>query len=248
MQGEGGKTETEPSHCLFKGELSMVSDVKKSNCLIVFLDVYGFKAIVGSKDSIDISNNLCEGYAKIYSFLQTQEYIPKLYILSDSIFLCYPIENQTEKLLIVQKCIDDVKNIMGIFLEINLPLRGGIAYGEASYNDTLLVGKAVVKAVEYEGYIPAPLVLLPEREVIENLTGNESGVPPEFKVINTKSGKISGKIIMPFPIENFANAINAKLEKHLRDGPPEVAAAWFYAWEYKEKYLEELKGHDHERS
>ncbi len=135
---------------------------------VSFLDIYGFKAIVTVEPADKLANKLFTAHAKVLEKLSSMNSPVKRFAFSDSIFLVYPVNNnnQSEKLQQLKWCVEDTALVSNIFsADYQLPLRGGIAYGDVCYTEYLLIGQAVVEAVKNEGLLPCPAVILPAEEL-----------------------------------------------------------------------------------
>lgn len=208
---------------------------------VVFLDIYGFKAIIENSDIEEILEKLSECNCKINTIVSAIEPIPTIYSLSDSIFLFYPVEIPSlQRISILTKCIIDLQKIMLEFIAKDFPLRGGISFGEVSFGSNYLIGKPVINAVKYEQQIPAPFVWLPACELTKAEDGTTipiiHGFMPE-KIDLKNNQALLGVLIYPQPHGDFLCMVEKKCTHYGLYGPPEVAFSWFKAYEYILKFI-----------
>lgn len=199
---------------------------------VIFLDVYGFT---------DLAERDCKGTIRrlhsCYRDIRRLEWTgqpPKTFTFSDSTYLFYEARGQTHKIRVIEKFVTDIERIMSIFADQCLPLRGGCAYGEVAMSRTSLVGEPLARAYRYEGMVPAPLVLLPQQEVMNRRRPDylHYAAPKMTKVHLKGGGIMNGKLIHPFPLDGFVKLVQQQLKRCSIWGPPSVAQAWLDAWDY----------------
>jgi hypothetical protein len=209
--------------------------------IVVYLDIYGFEALVRLEKLEDIMLIMTSVYDQIVKLLSNRrQHRAELFILSDCIFLFYPVHDIKYIVKTIQKCIDDTKEILSIYLDNKLPLRGGIAYGPVIFKDRLLIGDAVTRAARYEKWISAPVVLFPEIEIFNRVPEFAlSRIPSEFfKSTQLRDGRrISARLIIPAHTEKFEETIDRNAFHYLIHGPYDVAQVWDDAKMYKDFYI-----------
>lgn len=221
-----------------------------NNYIVAYMDVYGFKAIIQSshKDEVkwinDLSKRVSQAHKNMLNLIKDKpEYKPRVYIFSDSIGLCYKILDPRDRILIAKSCVADVSRILDIFLDVDLPLRGAIACGPTICRKYQIIGKPLVRAVAYENMLNAPLVLLPKREIVDDLPKSYRGEMKalRFDIIPLKeNGEILGSLIFPRNIDIFSNILSDKVSEFLTYGPYNVSPAWHNAISYLSHYLPKL--------
>jgi hypothetical protein len=193
---------------------------------VVYLDVFGFKAMLDSSSADDLCARLGQGHELLKRQIDGRE--PRVHsrLISDSIFLIYEVDSPTNAATVLKHCLEDLPWLMSTFVNLKLPLRGGMARGEIHLEDDLLVGRPVARAVKYESMIAAPFVFLPRLE-LKDLGGHEpSGVAP----IPVKGGGlVSGLLVRPHPSDGLVRLAREAAQHHLTYGPPDIARIWFEA-------------------
>ena len=159
---------------------------------------------------------------------------------SDSVFLFYQVTDNKNHLVVLQKCIDDLITLMGIFVKEELPLRGGMAYGDVIAGQNILIGKPVIRAVQNEGLIDAPLILLPASELLDNSL-LMYGHRPKLEDIDLKNNEsMRGKLISSFPKDDYIELILKKYEHYVVNGPYQIAPKWDKANKFITKHKERI--------
>jgi len=217
---------------------------------VAYLDVYGFTNLIRTKPIPDLMDMIKQCWESIRRTIFVTEKKPYTYVFSDSIFLIFPRDDCTqgeetiEKRNSLQWCTEDVARIMEIFYEAGLPLRGGIAWDEVTHDREhgIVISNAVVRAHSYEAMVPAPLVLLPGCETIQNgYHIQEFGYPVRWIRLKKDSGML-GSLIFPRDEARFRQYVWDERKKAGLNGPYTVAAAWNTALELIDAYLQERNG------
>lgn len=202
---------------------------KKSGWL-AYVDVYGFVSMLEAKKDEALSRQLSKCHEELSRLPLWDANPPHICIFSDSMFIFYPVlgNEAEEKFEVMQRCIDDVGDIMALFADKGLPLKGGIAYGELSVGENLLVGSAVVRAVQYEKMIGMPVVILPVRELLEKQSETVIVMnAPPLQIVTLKNGDIlEAHVILPEHLEEFQVLARKRYDHHKCWGPYDVAKAW----------------------
>lgn len=205
---------------------------------VVYLDVYGLKAMMKERQYLGLAERLSKCYSEVKCKLPWDESQPVYLNFQDTVMLFYSVDasHDEDKFSVLQRCLGDVQEILVIFFQAEFPLRGGIAYGEVAYNANLLLGSAVERAIQYEKEVAAPLVLLPAKEYVEmsdNASTCLSSVAPRVQDVALKDGGfLYGILLHPRPVDGFVKFIREKYRHHGLYGPPEVAKAWGEAYLY----------------
>lgn len=213
---------------------------------VAFLDIYGFKSILKDTDKFidELSKKIIASHKEVSKILSKINSPAELFVFSDSMFLAYPVNSadNEDKKNKFRWCVEDTAKVLDIFSKKKLPLRGGIAYGNACLKKNLLIGEAVVRAVHYEESVPCPAVFLPKKEL--RLCFGDS-IPTHklnFNDIKLKQGGITkATLIFPNPVDAFFSLIVEKYKKHIIDGPPVIAQTWKEALDYINEYKSKLK-------
>ena len=165
-----------------------------------------------------------------------------MYNFSDSLFLFYSTEGTT-RMNALETCIAVTQRVMSEFARNELPLRGGIAYGKVAFSGNLLAGRPRLRAYSYEQALPAPLLLLPAKEITVNSTsGRLHPWLKGFTTIELKGNKNAlAKLFAPEPIEEFSGLCERLCHKYLIHGPWEFAGPWLDACRYIERYHKDTR-------
>lgn len=111
---------------------------------VVFLDIFGFTAQLKSIKHHELHRKLtdcCDHIRRTVLYDKNRNAYKSyiyFYIFSDSIFLLYSTESGRSKEMLLREVISDTREVMGLFMKYNLPLRGGVAFGEVSHDKYLL--------------------------------------------------------------------------------------------------------------
>lgn len=217
-----------------KGVSATGSDLTPGKGWVVYLDVYGFAASVeDEKQMMAVTRRLVRALAKLDEGVVWAGRIPRRLAFSDSLFLFYPARRGQTRTDALQDCVADVEQVMRVYADESLPLRGGLAFGNVVYGQGLLVGAPVVRAHRYEGLMPAPLALVPKKEMIDPRHPTKFDWEVLTEKLSLKDGMVmDGMLVMPSPIEWFATLVDRKLGEHAISGPYDVALAWMKAREF----------------
>lgn len=205
------------------------SAIRDFNAWIVYCDIFGFSAYVRD-DVTKVTNALYKGHTTLYDRFVSRNPEVHIKLISDSIFLIFEVVTDKEKPSILQTCVEDVQWLMSKFVDLRLPLRGGISYGKIYFGDDLLLGDAVVRAVRHEAMIPAPFVLLPVNEM-DGLSRSEfpNGIT---KVPVKGDGLIKCALIRPNPIDGLLELAKELSDKYCTSGPYPQGKVWSDALDY----------------
>lgn len=197
----------------------------RGNAWVGYFDIYGFKALVAEQrnDLGGLAQKLQDTYDEVSKVLLPDTAI---FRISDCFFITCPQtqDDPLNSLLSVQR---QVEELLRVYSERELPLRGGLAFGEVYAKGDVLIGSAVAKAYEYEQLVPCPVVVIPAREI------RESKIPlTKWKAsedIATRDGIIAATLWKPRPIQDFYNLTVRMYRKYRVGGPASVAKAWYDA-------------------
>lgn len=202
------------------------SEAKKATGWVVFLDVFGFGAMLVDRDSAEIQGQLARCRDRMLQMPAWEDDAPNVYAFSDSVFLLYEVASPVEKLQVLKRCREDVEELLGIFADEKLPLRGGISFGEVNFGPFVLIGQPVARAVEYEGRLRVPLVLLPAKELGDAEAGG-IGFLPKMEDVELKDGHLMhGVLISPIPIDSLIELADEEFLETRIHGPYHVASVW----------------------
>lgn len=212
--------------------------LQRCEAWVVYMDIYGFKSMVMSQEIKLLTRKLLDVRSDAIKSVVRIDQIPIVYLLSDSIFLVYPVDknNVKTKSSQLQRCIEDAAEVLSKFAECQLPLRGGISFGEVCYGSHTLTGKAVVSAVQNETLVSAPLVVLPAKEIGQGI------LVRGFKLYPVKPhGLMKLKLVFPQPCDEFYRLVHTNLTKYVVEGPYDVAQAWYDAWKFLTEHSPQKK-------
>ncbi len=213
-------------------------DVRTLQGWAVFLDVYGFRAMVRESGARALASALALCHDQMECRLGWAGAEPLRLKFQDSLLLFYDVApcDEANCLDALQRCVGDVQQILAMFAQQGLPLRGGMAFGKAEHNGSFLFGPAPERAVEYEAMLPGPLVLLPARELLPDSnppTGHLPVAAPRMREIRVKGGGlVIGALLRPTPMDGFLASVRESFRKYGLWGPPEVARAWRNAYDF----------------
>jgi hypothetical protein len=211
----------------------------------VFLDVYGFSAMVEREMSAPIQKRLIDAHKKARRLIKNRSPETIYLFISDSTCLVYPVPHRTDALACLDQCAADVSEIMDLFFKSGLPVRGAAAFGEVAYGDNILVGRPVLRAVNLEKSLPFPLVAVPLHEIYPS--GRKRSELEEWgrctlhQIAVRPEGKMHALLIFPSELDEFAQYVEGTLDDCLTTGPPAVASAWALTNEYVTTHIERLK-------
>ncbi len=217
-----------------RGVATKESGPRRSKGWVVYLDVYGFAASVeDEKQMMPVTRRLVRALAKLDEGIDWAGRTPRRLAFSDSLFLFYPARRGQTRTDALQDCVADVEQVMRVYADESLPLRGGLAFGNVVSGPGILVGAPVVRAYRYEGLMPAPLALVPKNEMIDPRHPTEFDWEVVTEKLSLKDDMVmDGMLVMPSPIEWFATLVERKLGEHAISGPYDVALAWMKAREF----------------
>jgi hypothetical protein len=209
-----------------------IPGVEEFDAWVVYLDVFGFSAYV-SEDVETVVSNLHSGHEFLSTRFQTRRERVHVRVISDSVFIIYRTRDSDDASRVLHECYEDLQDLLREFVELRLPLRGGMAFGKVYISDTLLLGEVVVRAVRTESMIEAPFVVLPKNEMsVLKGTGN---VPGRMAQVPVKDGGlVSGVLIRPHPYDQLLRFAKESASRHLEKGPPPLARKWVDALRYME--------------
>lgn len=200
---------------------------------VVYMDIYGFSATVNKLGAKVVLKKMEKIIREFRSSLSGSYFhpSPKLYHLSDSVFLLYPSstsatenEKYANMIEVQKRCIEDTELLLNIYAKNGFIARGGIAYGKVIINNDNLVGEPIIRAVNYEHIMPTPFVLFPRIEMQDVI---------RCDYIRVKDGGVIwGKVITPSPIEPFIGTAKKQLSKCSLTGPYRAASAWLDALDF----------------
>jgi hypothetical protein len=233
----------------------MMRKTRKVQSLVVYLDVYGFRPLIGALDNLDLSEKLTQGHESILAILQNNQLgsrshsnklhkPPYVYVFSDSIAISYPTKDPRDRILLAKKCVGDIRRILDAFVRLGMPLRGGIGFGEVTCGKNMLIGEPLVRAYEDEQRIDAPLVLLQEKEITNGLPEGSRGAVSDlqFGMVHMKNNEMTrGCVILPRQMNTFMDLISQKIEESLENRKYSVVTAWSNALYYVDQYSTRLK-------
>lgn len=216
----------------------MKSNLERFDAWVVYCDIYGFSAFVEDEEMSHVIDLLHAGHDYIQVLFAGR--LDKVYVrlISDSIFLVYRVSEKGDKAAVLQECISDTQKLMGYFADIELPLRGSIAYGNICIGENLILGKVVLRAVRSESLLPAPLVLLPLKEINDIPDPDK---PMGVERISIKGdGMITGILIQPMPVDSLIRLAYKYANKYCLNGPYVVGRVWQDAYMYLKSYKKNI--------
>jgi hypothetical protein len=218
-----------------------------SDAWVVFLDIYGFSSMIKTCEPDALHNTLLSVYEDIRHYMCNNTVLENyLYSFSDSIFIIFPCLDLGVKGDVLHGCIPTIRNILGLSIKKNLPMRGALAYGKVSYDTNLVVGYPVLNAYKYEQSLPCPLLFLPYRE-LEFTEYEKDDFQSEDIIIMKDGTPMAGILIPPFPIELLYETIKSNYKKYIMDGVPGPAKAWYEAKKYMDNQIGNINGYNNSR-
>jgi hypothetical protein len=196
-----------------------------------FLDIYGFSAMRVELGALNLARRLAQCHSEIEQRLPWSRRRPIRLKFQDSLLLFYRVSRRhQDRVSILHDCIADVQEILAIFADKALPIRGSIAFGTAVYNGSFLFGQAPEQAYKCERTLPGPLVLLPVSECYAASIGTDEHFPvaaPKMREIHLKGQElIFGKLVLPIPKDSFISLIISNYRKFASIGRGDIAKAW----------------------
>ena len=192
---------------------------------VAFCDIYGFSALIRADVQM-----LSE---RMFDLLQSLDDIAKqgfaIQHFSDSFVVTAKTSIGREEGL--KAILEFLPAILDAATARGFALRGGVSYGETIVKNNVALGTAVLTAYKYEHMIAAPIVWLPETEVMENDT-QLIVTRKRIRDFDVREGGIrSGYAVLPHAKHTFISLAQRYLTVAKRDGPGTVAAAWAEAIE-----------------
>lgn len=194
------------------------SEIKYEDKYVCFIDLLGFKnAIRNSTHAIFDSSPayIKDALSAMEKSIDNNEFFfrgASIIQVSDSIIISCPVEPNNLYYL-----IDRVVRLQQELLSWGFPTRGAITKGKLFHEGTIIFGPAYTKAVELEGKVEFPIVMLSD-EIIEDLNVRElpnaelNGFNKQFKfLLNTltfietsinNNSKIGVNFYQNWPFEN----------------------------------------------
>jgi hypothetical protein len=201
---------------------------------VAFLDIYGFSAAVSHSEKTKSLQNIFATLELAYKdFLQKRPSPPAIYRLSDNIFFVRQCaSNVSDSNAAFEKLLHDIRVLISIYVKNDLPLRGGVAYGEVAMDANVLVGSAVARAVEYEKWAMAPVVIVPESELDAAGILHMVGARQDITVTptNQSDGTMRALLVRPTDETDYVDYAKKQYLHFRRAGPFNVASAWKEAW------------------
>ena len=149
------------------------------DAVVTFLDILGFRDIVMNSDPDFIRRKL--NAVKRFAVTQhvdiadEEDFEPITIQFSDSIVRIRPVDsglNQMYPIGVVFHELLDMVHIQGELVKERVLLRGGVAYGQIFYEDSILYGPALIKAYDLESkYAVHPRIMV-EPELISSYARN----------------------------------------------------------------------------
>ena len=142
----------------------MSSKIESCVSAVCFLaDVYGFSARVRD-DSLDAHRRLLRLHHAVSQLLEANrrtfpDRVYHSYYFSDNLCVAGPLVDDTQRHFV--DFLSLAEDIHRRSVEVDLPLRGCITFGELTFGPNTIVGPALVEAARYEKTVTLPLVFLP---------------------------------------------------------------------------------------
>lgn len=196
-------------------------DLHSFNAWVTYLDIWGFSNEVERTPAQDLHYRL-SGLVKDCSkrLVSDPTISPKAFFFSDSLFLAFDIPRCGGALQAFEACRDRTQEVIQTYLEHDFLPRGGIAYGQVTIAEGILVGLPVVRAAKCEQALTAPIVILPFHE-LERCFANELPLSrSDCSIVPTRSGGlVRAYLVHAMHIEDQIQAVESRLEQYLVKGP-----------------------------
>lgn len=187
---------------------------------VAFCDIYGFSSLI-RKDVKNLSNSIFEFLADLDGIAKQGFQIQHF---SDSFVITATTSVGRQEG--IKAILEFIPAILDLANARGFALRGGVSYGETIVMNRVALGVAVLKAYEYEHMIAAPIVWLPESEVMEGID-RLIVTMKRRQQFNIRNGGIrSGYLVLPNATNVFESLARSQLAITARDGPATVAEAW----------------------
>ncbi len=194
--------------------------------------MYGFSELIRSNPPECTLRKLFSAHQDVEDKVLSRFSEAVSFTFSDCMFLVFPDADRSK----LREFCAAIESILAIFIGYELPLRGGAAYGDVVYRDRFLLGLPVIDAYSYEQLIPAPLVLLPTKELVSKDSAIVPSRAQPVEAVELKGGGImEGKLIWPTPEDSYLRFVRERSREALVHGPPLVAEAWARANEFVQK-------------
>jgi hypothetical protein len=190
---------------------------------LAFFDIYGFGSEIAQRRNSALARRL-DNFHEVLADLAASKSII-FYMFSDSVVLFAEDKKFTET---PEKglpaIIDTIRTAQLRGLEQSFMLRGAVCHGKMQLSDVGFTGDPLLKAARLEPNLALPLIVLLE----EDLHPNSKNAPSHRRISNfpTKTGIRSGHVILPSPLEPMLRHAIQRRDRHLREGPDEIARIW----------------------
>ena len=196
-------------------------------CWISFLDIYGYRATVIAYELKNQVAELAKKLNKIEAALAKEfSSSPIVYKFSDGMFYLHPVV-RGDRRIALEQCLSDIRTTIEIYRRNDLPIRGGVSFGAVYCGPGMLIGDAVTRAVDYEKFASAPVVIIPEREL--KMSGMTQFVRKvsDFEIPEKDGGGIfSAMAIIPRNTKSLKEFASKYYAQYRSSGPPRAAKAW----------------------
>lgn len=108
------------------------------------VDILGFSKIIQNIDSKELQNRIEEWISAVKEECEKHS-IDRYQLISDTLFV-----GKSEKAEDLKKLVKFSSSLLTKCIEIAIPLRGAISFGQYEWTDELVYGKAVIDAHQYE--------------------------------------------------------------------------------------------------
>lgn len=155
--------------------------MEKKNGFILYFDILGYRNVLknGTQEEIARFYDILQQFSSFYSkanmsfgFGQKYDEDQVLYrSFSDNFLYLYQSDRKEYSTLAILESV--ASRIQYQFLCVGILTRGSITYGEISYDDNIVFGRALVRAVELEEGHREPSIVIDEnlRDVYEGING-----------------------------------------------------------------------------
>ncbi|MBU4231351.1 MAG: hypothetical protein KKF43_02355 [Proteobacteria bacterium] len=191
-----------------------------ANYLVAYFDVYAFSNMVREDSLASLSIRLTKTAKAIKE--RADENGLKLFVFSDCGFLLceMPTSSSLERDNLIRRFIHQIEILCDDFLEQDMLVRGGVAYGQVFIDDSIIVGPPIIEAVRLEGAIPAPFILFPLK-VAKEL--NVESYIPIFLLTLKQGNIIRAGLIYPTDTANYRLLLEKLTKESICRGDPVAA-------------------------
>jgi hypothetical protein len=192
------------------------------SCWVSYLDIYGFREMVRSAELAGRVKQLYDNLTRAEDSIRRKNRTTITFRISDNFFYIHPIKKDHREAF--DECLYDIRLAIDAYIHQGFPLRGGVAFGQVAWGPQSLLGDAVSRAVSYEKLAGAPIVIVPERELILGQVARFARNTVDLE--DEGNGIFSAMVVVPRRRTELRRFAESKYKRLRYEGPPRAAKQW----------------------